>query len=296
MNKKIVLISAAIIFVISYYIITFNRGNGYSHENSLHEWRIVSLSPVITEMLYASGLGEQIVANTNFCLYPPEAANKAKIGSLSNINYEYALSLGINAAVVYKGATKEKEIFENLGIKTVEINTDSIESILSSFDAIGTAFNKKETTDKEKNRIIAELNKYKINNFNGKKPKVLTVVFRPDGTKGIQSVTAAGATGIYNDILTMLGAENALQDKRPYPEISKEGIININPDIIIEVSFKMSSGKISDWDNLKNTVNAVKNGCVYMSNDTVMSLPGPRLPIIVDFFANILSSDEKCLK
>ncbi|HZS12606.1 MAG TPA: helical backbone metal receptor, partial [Nitrospirales bacterium] len=42
--------------------------------------RVVSLAPSVTEMLFAIGAGEQVIAVTPFCDYPPEAAQKPKIG------------------------------------------------------------------------------------------------------------------------------------------------------------------------------------------------------------------------
>ncbi len=44
--------------------------------------RIASLAPSVTEMLFALGADEQVVAVTDFCDYPPEAGRKPKIGSV----------------------------------------------------------------------------------------------------------------------------------------------------------------------------------------------------------------------
>ena len=45
--------------------------------------RIVSLTPVGTEMLYALGQGENIIAVTEFCDYPAEARTKEQIGGFA---------------------------------------------------------------------------------------------------------------------------------------------------------------------------------------------------------------------
>ena len=46
--------------------------------------RIVSLAPVMTEILYALGAADDIVAVTRFCDWPPEALAKQKIGAWIN--------------------------------------------------------------------------------------------------------------------------------------------------------------------------------------------------------------------
>src|SRR4029077_10017870 len=42
--------------------------------------RIVSLAPSVTETLFALGLGDRVVGDTDFCDYPPEAKQKTRIG------------------------------------------------------------------------------------------------------------------------------------------------------------------------------------------------------------------------
>src|SRR5258708_1207001 len=55
--------------------------------------RIVSLSPVLTEELYQLALGEYLIADTTYCIHPPEAIKKEKIGNLIEINVEKIIFL-----------------------------------------------------------------------------------------------------------------------------------------------------------------------------------------------------------
>ncbi len=50
--------------------------------------RIVSLSPAITEALYAMGLGDKIVGVSTFCVHPPEAFKKPHVGSYNKIKHK----------------------------------------------------------------------------------------------------------------------------------------------------------------------------------------------------------------
>ncbi|HVN78817.1 MAG TPA: helical backbone metal receptor, partial [Terriglobia bacterium] len=50
--------------------------------------RIISLSPTLTEVLFALGEGEQIVGVTRYCTYPPEAKSKEKVGDFLNPDLE----------------------------------------------------------------------------------------------------------------------------------------------------------------------------------------------------------------
>ncbi len=42
--------------------------------------RIISLAPSVTEVLFALDLGDRVVGRTDFCKYPPEAAEVASVG------------------------------------------------------------------------------------------------------------------------------------------------------------------------------------------------------------------------
>ncbi len=283
---KKIFISLLILILLIFYYACIIKTDENKKVSNIESYKIASTSPIITELIFDTGLGKNLVANTTFCNYPEEAKKISKLGSYSNLNYEYALSLGVNYAVIHKGMDREKEIFNNLNINTVTIDTESIEGIIKSYDILGETFNNLENSTKAKNKIINEISKYSHLKNNKTKPKVLVVVFRPEGSNSIKKVTVASRSSIYNDILELLGATNALQEDRPYPELSTEAIITLNPDIIIEITHNVATGTLSQWTTLNNNINAKKNNKIFVTNDIVMSLVGPRLPIILDYFYN----------
>ena len=58
-----------------------------------HPQRLISLAPSITETLFALGLGESVVGNTDYCEYPPEAKLKPHVGPILNPNLERIVAL-----------------------------------------------------------------------------------------------------------------------------------------------------------------------------------------------------------
>lgn len=281
--KKIIVTLIILILLVFYYIFIIKIDKN-SNTSNIETYKIASTSPLITELIFDIGLGKNLVANTTFCNYPEEAKNINKLGSYSNINYEYALSLGVNYAVINDGMDREKDIFNNLNINTVTIDTESINGLINSYDILGKTFNNTENALKAKNKLTNEVSKYSHLKNNKNKPKVLVVVFRPEGSGTIKKVTVASRSSIYNDILELLGATNALQEDRPYPELSIEAIITLNPDIIIEITHNAASGTIKEWNTINDNINAKKNNKIFVTNESVMSLVGPRLPIVLDYF------------
>ena len=62
--------------------------------------RIVSLTPAITETLFALGLGERVVGVTRYCDYPPEARRRAQIGGYADPDVEAVVALSPNLVLV----------------------------------------------------------------------------------------------------------------------------------------------------------------------------------------------------
>src|SRR3990167_697251 len=82
--------------------------------------RIVSLAPSVTEILYAIGLEDKIVAVTNFCDYPPQAKEKPKIGGMSNPSLEAVVSSKPDIVVMTTDGNPKgfEERLKQLGIQT----------------------------------------------------------------------------------------------------------------------------------------------------------------------------------
>ncbi len=77
--------------------------------------RIISLAPSTTEILFALGLGDNIVGVTTFCDYPEEAKTKPKIGGMSNPSLEAVVSLKPDIVVVTTDGNP-KEFEERLSL------------------------------------------------------------------------------------------------------------------------------------------------------------------------------------
>ena len=78
-----------------------------------HPQRVVSLSPAVTEIIYALGADSLLVGRTDFCEYPAEALQIPTVGGISNLNIEKILSLNpdlvISGSMVGKKATDQMD-------------------------------------------------------------------------------------------------------------------------------------------------------------------------------------------
>ncbi|MDX9963148.1 helical backbone metal receptor [Desulfobacter postgatei] len=84
--------------------------------------RVISLSPFITETIYLLGAQDQLLADTSYCTVPPEAAQKEKIGSVTQMNVEKIISLQPDL-VISSPLSKEKQlrILRSQGLRLMQI-------------------------------------------------------------------------------------------------------------------------------------------------------------------------------
>lgn len=247
--------------------------------------RLASLSPSITEYVYDTGLDKYLIADTTYCNYPEDAKHKEKIGSFNDVNYEQIAKLKINTAIIQQNMQAQKEKLESMGIKVIEINNNTINDILNAYDILGNEFNIKNITDKRKNQIQEKIENIKKSlPKNKKKYSAVISIFRNYGSE-ISTFTAAGGNNLYNDILEILNIDNPLKNFPPYTEISKESILKINPAFIFDM-YHVNDYKDAQKDWADMPLKAVKNNDVIILYENYLSLPGPRIDLIIEKFAH----------
>ncbi len=65
--------------------------------------RIISLAPNVTEILYALGLGDRVVAVTRYCDFPEAAKAKPRIGGLLDLDFERIKAFSPDLVIAFRG-------------------------------------------------------------------------------------------------------------------------------------------------------------------------------------------------
>jgi iron complex transport system substrate-binding protein len=243
----------------------------------------------MTEMLYALGLEDNIVAVTSYCDYPEEAKKKPKIGGMSNPSLEAVVSLKPDIVVMTTdGNPKEfEERLSSLKIKTYIFRARRISELPQGIKELGSALGVKDRADKLAGEIERAISKFKIQNskFKIKEKKILFIVWP-------EPLIVAGRGTAIDDAINILGHENiAARSNTTYPKYSIEEILRQSPDIIfIGMSMGQENLKEISKGFLKkiSIVPAVKYNHVFYVGDNLYRL-GPRV-------INGIEEMRKCLK
>jgi len=253
--------------------------------------RIVSLAPSITETLFALGLGSKIVAVTDYCKYPDSALLLDKVGGYFNPNLEKIISLRPDLVILMREHDKVKQFLAAHGVRFIDIENQSFAGLCSSFVAIGRVCAREVAAD---SLVAAFRAAAQERDTSGTRPRVLMCIGRDAiGSGAVSSVYAAGRGTFYDELIRAAHGVNAMPDSAAtFPQISREGILSLQPDIVIDVGSSMTSmpcEKVSaDWKSLP-TLPAVKHGRVYCISEDYATIPGPRFILLLADLRRIVS-------
>ena len=229
--------------------------------------RVVSLSPAVTEIIYALGAQDILVGRTDFCEYPAEALDIPSIGGISNLNIESIMSrdpdLVISGSMVGKKVTDQMDA---MGIPMVcVIEKPHFEALYDNIAAIGKLVNKEREADSLNNML-----RDRVNNLSPLtshlSPCYYVVGFGASG-----NFTAGGNTFI-NDIIRMAGGRNIAEDIDGW-SYSLEALVQEDPDYII---VRREDSAAFCCMKPYNRLSAVRNGHVIGIVSGTLDLQVPR--------------------
>ena len=240
--------------------------------------RIISLSPSNTEILFALGLGDNVVGVTRYCNYPPEAQEREEIGGFVTVNIEKVVSLRPDLVLADSRFHRTiVEELEKLGLSVVALRSDDVDEILEDIELIGKITGREEIAQE----LTANMrNRIKAITDNTKKlteaqlPKVLFI-------HELDPLRVSGPGSLAHILIQLAGGCNIAADAEAKSVVySLELLIERDPDVII---FNKQMGTIEitvhdlkgqpRWD----VISAVKNDRVYGIDGDIISRRGPRI-------------------
>jgi len=258
--------------------------------------RIVSTAPNLTEVLFALGVGDRVVGVTPYCNYPPEARDLPKIGGLLDPNFEALVALEPDLVVLLQSAAHHCPALERLGLNTLIVPHRNLEGVLQAITMLGTAVGREEQAE----RIVADfrkrLGRVEQRVAGRERPRVLVVIER-DYAAGLDSMTVAASDAsydLYDRVIEIAGGQNACpRTAAPFPPVSTEGLLWMNPEVIVELVPPAAERSLDleairrQWQELPE-LKAVKNGRVYVIDDDFAMIPGPRFVRLIEKLAKLL--------
>ena len=255
--------------------------------------RIVSLAPSITESLYALGRMDRVVGVTRYCDYPPEALTKIKIGGYYDPNYEAIIALEPDLIIMLAEHETPRQHLAGLGYNIVVVNHKSISGILRSIETVGEACGASDKAKTIADDIRARMERIREKTEGLPSPRVMVSIGRNMGSGTLKDVYISGKEGFYDEMIEIIGGVNAYSGGVAFPVVSSEGIITMNPEVIIDMVPDLEENGwnpemiMKEWEALPQ-VDAVKNRRVYVFGEDYVAVPGPRFIAIMEKMARVM--------
>ncbi len=191
--------------------------------------RVISLAPHTTELAYAAGMGDVLVAASAWSDYPPAAKKLEQVASWQGINLERILALKPDLILAWRGGNPQRQLDQlaAFGIPVLYIDPRSVEDIAKALDELARYSPRPEQAHQAARtlrRQAADLKK----RYAANTPVRVFMQF------GNQPLFTAGRQTLQSQILGLCGARNIFADSPvPWPQVSREQVIIRKPQTIV---------------------------------------------------------------
>lgn len=240
--------------------------------------RIVSLSPTATEMLFAIGAGQQVIAVDDQSNYPSTAPTTKLSGFQPNIEAIAGYTPDLVVAAEDLGGLVHGVQALRIPI-LVEPAAKTLDDTYAQIKQLGTATGHSAEADSLVVKMRSEVSSFVTSV--SKPARRLRIYHELDST--YYSVTSATFIGQVYKLLGLSNIADAAAAAAPdYPQLSVEYIVSSNPDLIVLADTKCCKQDLNTvaarpgW----GAIAAVRSGQVIGVDDDVASRWGPR---IIDF-------------
>jgi iron complex transport system substrate-binding protein len=202
--------------------------------------RVVSLAPSITETLYALGLQDRLVADTDYCDYPSDAKQKPHVGGTISPSIEAIVSLHPDVVLVVKGINRLDTVnsLASLGIPSYAMDAHSVAEILTSTQQLAALMGAAKTGDALATDLRRELAQTQQRVAPYPPRRVLYVVWP-------QPLISVGQDTFIADALRYAGAVSIINEPQSWPQISLEEVARVQPDFLVFSGSHMASASVN---------------------------------------------------
>lgn len=254
--------------------------------------RIVTLAPNLTEIVYALGLGDQVVAVTQFSNFPEAVQSKPKVGSFWQLNLEAIVGKQPDL-VLALGFPQQRDLARRLSRMHVTVKTFNIEDfddMLAAIEGIGLITGRSAQATALVESLQGDLATVQARIGHTTRPKVLWSIQR-------EPLRVAGRKTFVNWIIEQAGGTNAIGPTlHQYPPVGAEQVLACQPDVIIEQLMVQQDPKEQlkqarvFWQRYDH-LPAVRSQRIGVLDDDLVARMGPRIVSGVRATAEILHPD-----
>jgi len=193
--------------------------------------RVIALGGAVTEIVYALGEGDRLVARDSTSTWPSEAEALPDVGYVRALSPEGVLSVDPNLIVAIEGSgpVEAVEVLLAAGVPFVTVPEGfDAAAIRTKIETVAEALGVAEAGATLADQVEAELASAVAEARIDTPPRVLFVLSMQGGR-----IMAAGADTSAQGIIELAGGLNAMEGFDGYQQVSDEAVLLAQPDVIL---------------------------------------------------------------
>jgi iron complex transport system substrate-binding protein len=263
--------------------VTDETGRAVRIPQAIH--RIVSLAPSLTETLYALGVQDRLVGDSDYCDFPPDARNKPKVGGGLNPSIETIASLHPDLVLVTKSFNRLETVhaLETLGIPSYATDPHTVDAILSSAQGLADLLGIPDSGAAVAGDLQHRLADLQQRLAAQPVRRVLFVVWT-------QPLLSIGKDTFIADAIQHAGGVSVVDSSQSWPQVNLEEVVRLQPEFLIFTEShsqtnanKDALAQLPGW----RILDAVRNHRYITISDAV-NRPAPRIVSAIEDLARQL--------
>ena len=243
--------------------------------------RVVSLVPALTEMVFAVGAGDRVIAVSSYDDDPPEVRKLPRVGALLDPDVERIIAMRADLVLLYGSQTDLMTQLDRASISYYPYRHGGLGTVTTTLRELGQRLGRGKQAEDVAATIERRLRAVRERTATLRKPRVLLVFSRERGT--LRNVYASGGRGFLHDMLDVAGGVNVFADiQAESVQASSEMILARRPDVILELhptgtpTPQEQAADMSAWRALAS-LPAVREDRLHMLPGRWLVVPGPKV-------------------
>lgn len=233
--------------------------------------RIVSLAPGLTELIYAVGAEQSLVATVEYADYPQAAKQIPRVGDAFRVDMEKLLALKPDLVLVWTTGTPVTTVeqIKSLGLRVESIEVQHLSEVGAALTHIGELTGHQAQAQQAAQAFAQGVQDLRARYAQRPLLRVFVEVNR-------QPLYTVSGRHIISEVLGLCGGQNVFADLNQLaPVVGVESVINTNPDVILSTDGTVQQVR-QDWQ-LWSQVKAVKQNHIYVVSPDTTTRATPRL-------------------
>jgi len=255
--------------------------------------RVVSLSPHLTELVFAVDGGSKLVGAMSFSDYPEAAKKIPRVGSHNTVNYESIIKMQPDLVLAWASGNGLERInkLKSLGFSVYVSEPSKLKDIASSLRKISMLLGENAAGDREADSFFRRLTKLK-KTYTKQLP--VSVFYQLSD----EPMITLNGRHIISDVITLCGGRNVFYEALPLVlKVSAESLMRSNPQVVIAGAEKDNQPRwLSHWKQRPPT-RAVSNKHIYFIPPDLLTRHTPRIidgaKMMCDFLSQARNKNTK---